>query len=212
MTHRATRVAVIGAGPAGVHASDLLICMPGRTYFVDLFDASPAPTSLIPFGAAHRGARSPIDIPRLRLFGNVAVGSDLTVGELTFYYDTVVVASDESLVVIGNSAEASAVYGALASTAGDIPVSRTPVVVTPEVADQPGAIVALLESRGIPFTTWQGWHRPAWAGDANPASIPCNRTNYAAQTADFGAVTGAVVTAAQWTHLLSVARAVPDTP
>ena len=94
MTNRVSRVAVIGAGPTGIHASDLLICMPGRSYFVDLFDASPAPTSLIRFGSSHRSARSLIDVPRLRLFGNLTIGTDVTVGELTHYYDTIVAASD----------------------------------------------------------------------------------------------------------------------
>lgn len=219
----ATRVAVIGAGPAGVHASDLLICMLGRTYFVDLFDASPAPTSLIPFGSAHRGARSLIDVPRLRLFGNVTAGRDVTVGELTHYYAAVVVAAGESLTVIGNSTEASAVYDALAAASAGVPVSRTPVVVSPEVADQPGAIVALLESRNLPFTTWQGWYRPAWAGTPATSTTPaakaqgvCSADSPAAKaqgvrSADSSVAQG-VVTVAEWSALLSSAIAIPATP
>ena len=79
-----------------------------------------------------------------------------------------------------------------------IAVSRAPVVASPQVADQPGAIVALLESRGLPFTTWEGWHRPAWADvSAQSAANPS---------------TPGVVTVAQWTTLLSAANAVPATP
>ncbi|MCQ4628002.1 hypothetical protein KBX17_09360 [Corynebacterium sp. CCUG 65737] len=209
MTNRVSRVAVIGAGPTGIHASDLLICMPGRSYFVDLFDASPAPTSLIRFGSSHRSARSLIDVPRLRLFGNLTIGTDVTVGELTHYYDTIVVASDSdagagdtagSVVVIGTSPGAAEVYDALSASAADaaIAVSRTPVVASPQVADQPGAIVALLESRSLPFTTWEGWHRPAWA-DVSAVSAS-------------GPSAPGVVTVAQWTTLLSAANAVPATP
>jgi len=209
MTNRVSRVAVIGAGPTGIHASDLLICMPGRSYFVDLFDASPAPTSLIRFGSSHRSARSLIDVPRLRLFGNLTIGTDVTVGELTHYYDTIVAASDSdagasdtagSVVVIGTSPGAAEVYGALSASAADaaIAVSRTPVVASPQVADQPGAIVALLESRSLPFTTWEGWHRPAWA-DVSAVSAS-------------GPSAPGVVTVAQWTTLLSAANAVPATP
>lgn len=219
MTSRVSRVAVIGAGPTGIHASDLLICMPGRSYFVDLFDASPAPTSLIRFGSSHRSARSLIDVPRLRLFGNLTIGTDVTVGELTHYYDTIVVASDSdagagdtagSVVVIGTSPGAAEVYDALSASAADaglsgagladaaIALSRTPVVASPQVADQPGAIVALLESRSLPFTTWEGWHRPAWA-DVSAVSAS-------------GPSAPGVVTVAQWTTLLSAANAVPATP
>ncbi|MCQ4623296.1 hypothetical protein [Corynebacterium sp. CCUG 70398] len=209
MTSRVSRVAVIGAGPTGIHASDLLICMPGRSYFVDLFDASPAPTSLIRFGSSHRSARSLIDVPRLRLFGNLTIGTDVTVGELTHYYDTIVAASDSdagasdtagSVVVIGTSPGAAEVYDALSASAADaaIAVSRTPVVASPQVADQPGAIVALLESRSLPFTTWEGWHRPAWA-DVSAVSAS-------------GPSAPGVVTVAQWTTLLSAANAVPATP
>lgn len=219
MTNRVSRVAVIGAGPTGIHASDLLICMPGRSYFVDLFDASPAPTSLIRFGSSHRSARSLIDVPRLRLFGNLTIGTDVTVGELTHYYDTIVAASDSdagasdtagSVVVIGTSPGAAEVYDALSASAADavlsgaglddaaIALSRTPVVASPQVTDQPGAIVALLESRSLPFTTWEGWHRPAWA-DVSAVSAS-------------GPSAPGVVTVAQWTTLLSAANAVPATP
>ena len=219
MTNRVSRVAVIGAGPTGIHASDLLICMPGRSYFVDLFDASPAPTSLIRFGSSHRSARSLIDVPRLRLFGNLTIGTDVTVGELTHYYDTIVVASNSdagagdtagSVVVIGTSPGAAEVYDALSASASDaaIAVSRTPVVASPQVADQPGAIVALLESRSLPFTTWEGWHRPAWAKNsaAKPQGLR-SADSSAPEPSEPG-----VVTVAQWTTLLSAANAVPATP
>lgn len=213
MTHetrapRAHRVAVVGAGAAGIHASDTLICMPetcGLSFFVDLFDAAPAPTGLIRFAAEHRESPSyPVSgaeitatpatsVPRLRLFGNVRIGTDITVGDLTHYYDTVIVArADDSLTVVGTSAEATTVYEHLrASASPTVTVSRTPVVTEPSPADQPGAIVALLESRAIPFTTWRGWHRPAWVNSE----------------AD-----GAVVSVEKWNAILAGGLAVPAVP
>ena len=219
----AHRVAVIGHGPAAIETSDLLICM--GDHFVDLFSPTPAPTCLIRFGSTHRaGDATESDnlVPRLRLFGNVQVGSDagaVTVGELTHYYDTVIVASDTAagsagaeagLVVVGNSREAAATYEFLrAHTA--LPLSRTPVVTEPAAAsNRPGAVVALLESRRIPFTTWAGWHRPAWAGASSNADAP--RSSRAVQSAGPGSAFGSVVTAADWFSLIAIARAVPDTP
>ena len=187
MTHAAHRVAVIGHGPAAIETSDLLICM--GDYFVDLFSQSPAPTCLIRFGSTERSEHDRSLIPRLRLFGNLRVGAgknSVSLGELTHYYDTVIVADDatDELVVLGNGSGAAATYDFLrANTA--LPVSRTPVVAAAGDADKPGAIVALLESRKLPFTTWTGWHRPARV---------------------------APVTAKQWSSLVSVACAVPDTP
>lgn len=219
--HAAHRVAVIGHGPAAIETSDLLICM--GDYFVDLFSPTPAPTCLIRFGSTHRGGATTAEagrdnlVPRLRLFGNVQVGSAasaVSVGDLTHYYDTVIVASDSTsgsdtapsassgLVVVGNSRGAAATYQFLrAHTA--LPTSRTPVVTEPAAAaaDRPGAIVALLESRLIPFTTWTGWHRPAWADDVT--HVGAHHGRGAGST---------VVTARQWFSLLTVARAVPDTP
>ncbi|WP_087117387.1 hypothetical protein [Corynebacterium urinipleomorphum] len=232
--HRAHRVAVVGAGAAGIHASDALICMPGtsHSYFVDLFDAAPAPTGVIRFAAEHREApgsfvdafsASPAAfVPRLRLFGNVRVGTDVTIGELTHYYDTVVVAgTDGSLTVVGTSAEAGEVYETLSATPS-LAVGRTPVVTEPSAADQPGAIVALLESRAIPFTTWRGWHRPAWAdrstvrSTARSAAATQNPRNYAAHSSaevpGEAWEDGGIVSVDKWNAIVAGGLAVPAVP
>lgn len=233
--HRAHRVAVVGAGAAGIHAADALICMPAtsRSYFVDLFDAAPAPTGVIRFAEEHREAPGALSsafsadvftaspaafVPRLRLFGNVRVGTDVTIGELTHYYDTVVVAGpDASLTIVGTSAEAGEVYTTL-SGSPSLAVSRTPVVTEPSAADQPGAIVALLESRAIPFTTWRGWHRPAWAdrGVGLIASAQQNRRDYAARSsaavAGEAEAAGGIVSVDKWKAILAGGLAVPAVP
>lgn len=237
MTHEqsthAHRVAVVGAGPAGIHASDAVICMPTPTntadtaataYFVDLFDAAPCPIGLIRFATQHREAgRAATElVPRLRLFGNITVGRDITLGELTRYYDTVIITGivtgpDGDVTVMGTSVETAGVYELLRAEPS-LSVRRTPVATSSVAADQPGAIVALLESRGIPFTTWTGWHRPAWADasaapaeSAAPAAKPQGLCSAESST---GLSTEAqvVVTIAQWTSLLASALAVPATP
>ncbi|WP_296149557.1 hypothetical protein [uncultured Corynebacterium sp.] len=200
MTHAprraAHRVAVIGHGAAAIETSDLLICI--GDYFVDLFSKAPAPTCLIRFGSTHRastgsGGSGRDLVPRLRLFGNIRIGAGedaVSIGELIHYYDTVIVADDaaaagSSLVIVGNSPLASATYEFLRANTS-LSVSRTPVVAAPEKADQPGAIITLLEARKLPFTTWTGWHRPALASEA--------------------------VTAKQWGTLVAKGLAIPAVP
>ena len=46
------RVAVVGAGPAGIYASDLLIRNEDHDIHVDLFEQMPAPFGLIRYGVA----------------------------------------------------------------------------------------------------------------------------------------------------------------
>lgn len=71
------RVAVIGAGPAGMRAARDQAT--AENTFVDLFERRPAPFGLIAYGTC----------PRLRLVGNVEVGRDVAVDELREYYDEV---------------------------------------------------------------------------------------------------------------------------
>ena len=46
------RVAVVGAGPAGIYASDLLLRNDEHDIHVDLFEQMPAPFGLIRYGVA----------------------------------------------------------------------------------------------------------------------------------------------------------------
>ena len=96
------RVAVIGAGPAGIYASDLLIRNEEREVYVDLFEQMPAPFGLIRYGVAPdhprikgivKSLHKVLDKPRLRLLGNIEIGKDIQVEELREYYDAVVFAT-----------------------------------------------------------------------------------------------------------------------
>ncbi len=99
--NRPLQVAVVGAGPAGIHASATLSRLAPGTR-IDLFERLPVPFGLVRYGV------SP-DHPRIekisdalhvvladsgvRLLCNVEIGVHITVGELRDSYDAVIVAT-----------------------------------------------------------------------------------------------------------------------
>jgi ferredoxin--NADP+ reductase len=123
---RPLRVAVVGAGPAGIYAADALLksdaaADPGVS--VDLFERMPAPFGLIRYGVAPDHPRikgivtalhQVLDKPQVRLFGNVDYPADLTLDDLRAFYDAVVfatgAAADRELPVPGIGLDGS--YGA----------------------------------------------------------------------------------------------------
>ncbi|MCS5479718.1 FAD-dependent oxidoreductase [Corynebacterium sp. YIM 101645] len=95
---RPLRVAVVGAGPAGIYASDLLV-KSGEDVTIDLFERMPAPFGLIRYGVAPdhprikgivRSLHSVLEKPEIRLLGNIEIGKDLTVEEMRDYYDAII--------------------------------------------------------------------------------------------------------------------------
>ncbi|WP_183376481.1 FAD-dependent oxidoreductase [Helcobacillus massiliensis] len=98
------RLAVIGAGPAGVYAAETLMrseqVTSGRLAVeVDLFDALPAPFGLIRYGVAPdhprikgiiRALHRILGRGDMRFFGNVVFGRDITLEDLREHYDGVV--------------------------------------------------------------------------------------------------------------------------
>ena len=110
------RVAVIGAGPAGIYASDLLIRNEEHDIHVDLFEQMPAPFGLIRYGVAPdhprikgivKSLHNVLDKDNLRLIANVTVGRDITIDELRDYYDAVVLSTgavrDRELLIPGGN-------------------------------------------------------------------------------------------------------------
>lgn len=95
------RIAIVGAGPAGIYAADILLArLPSVA--IDLIERLPAPYGLVRYGVApdHPRIRKIIDAlhdvvvhPSIRLRGNVEVGADVTVDELRRAYDAVVIAT-----------------------------------------------------------------------------------------------------------------------
>ena len=101
MTDRHYNVAVIGAGPAGIYASDIL-SKSDLDVSIDLFERLPAPYGLVRYGVAPDHPRIKAIIKALfnvlqrgdiRFLGNIDIGRDVTVAELREYYDAVVVAT-----------------------------------------------------------------------------------------------------------------------
>ena len=98
---RPLSVAVIGAGPAGIYASDIL-SKSGLEVCIDLFERLPAPYGLVRYGVAPDHPRIKQIIVALykilqrgdiRLIGNVEIGRDITVAELHEHYDALIFAT-----------------------------------------------------------------------------------------------------------------------
>ena len=118
------RLAVIGAGPAGIYASDLIL-KAERDFDVsiDLFDLLPAPYGLVRYGVAPdhprikgiiKALHEVLDRGDIRFFGNVTYGKDITLEDLKEHYNAVIFATgaiaDASLNIPGADLDGS--YGA----------------------------------------------------------------------------------------------------
>jgi ferredoxin/flavodoxin---NADP+ reductase len=101
---RQLRVAVIGAGPAGIYAADLLTSS-DRDVSVDLIERDPTPYGLIRYGVAPdhprikeivKALRRVLTKPGISFLGNVGLGRDVKLEELASSYDAVVLATGAS--------------------------------------------------------------------------------------------------------------------
>ncbi|QPK94009.1 FAD-dependent oxidoreductase [Actinomyces sp. zg-332] len=99
--NRKLHVAVVGAGPAGIYACDIL-SKSGLEVEIDLFEKLPAPYGLVRYGVAPDHPRIKQIINALykilergdiRLLGNVDIGKDVTADELLEHYDAVIYAT-----------------------------------------------------------------------------------------------------------------------
>ena len=122
MSERRFNVAVIGAGPAGIYASDIL-AKSSLDCTIDLFERLPAPYGLVRYGVAPDHPRIKAIINALfnvlkrgdiSFHGNVNIGTDITLSELHDYYDAIIIATganaDAPLEIPGIDLEGS--YGA----------------------------------------------------------------------------------------------------
>jgi len=116
------RVAIIGAGPAGTYAADIL-SKTDLDVSIDIIERLPAPFGLVRYGVAPDHPRIKQIIVALanvlgrgdvRLLANVNVGTDLTLEDLREHYDAVIFATgsfqDADLNIPGIDLEGS--YGA----------------------------------------------------------------------------------------------------
>ncbi|NEM91019.1 FAD-dependent oxidoreductase [Galbitalea soli] len=94
------RLAIVGAGPAGIYAADILLKAEKEfDVSIDLFEQLPAPYGLVRYGVAPdhprikgiiTALREVLDTGRIRLFGNVLYGRDITLADLKKHYNAVI--------------------------------------------------------------------------------------------------------------------------
>ncbi|NYE21234.1 FAD-dependent oxidoreductase [Microbacterium immunditiarum] len=118
------RLAIVGAGPAGIYAADILLKAERKfDVSIDLFEQLPAPYGLVRYGVAPdhprikgiiTALREVLDRGDIRIFGNVRFGEDMTLDDLKRHYNAVIFATgavhDASLNIPGIDAKGS--YGA----------------------------------------------------------------------------------------------------
>jgi ferredoxin--NADP+ reductase len=110
---RDLRVAVVGAGPAGIYAADILTKEHDGAR-VDLIERLPAPFGLVRYGVAPDHPRIKeiikaldrvVGRERIRFLGNVEYGTDLKLDDLRRHYDAVIFATgataDRELAIPG---------------------------------------------------------------------------------------------------------------
>ncbi|MDY3126942.1 MAG: FAD-dependent oxidoreductase [Corynebacterium sp.] len=111
------RIAVIGSGPAGIYASDLLVKSELNVQ-IDLFEKMPTPFGLIRYGVAPDHPRikgivqslhNVMEKEEIRFLGNIEIGRDVTIDELREYYDAIVFATgatkDKAMDIPGSELE-----------------------------------------------------------------------------------------------------------
>jgi len=94
------RLAIVGAGPAGIYAADILLKQQREfDVSIDLFDQLPAPYGLVRYGVAPdhprikgiiTALRDVLDRGDIRIFGNVRFGIDITLDDLKKHYNAVI--------------------------------------------------------------------------------------------------------------------------
>jgi len=98
---RQLRVAIIGAGPAGIYASDILT-KSDVDVRVDIIERNPTPFGLIRYGVAPdhprikeiiKALKRVLSQDDIRFFGNVDYGTDLKLDDLQQFYDAVIFAT-----------------------------------------------------------------------------------------------------------------------
>ncbi|MFH8252734.1 FAD-dependent oxidoreductase [Microbacterium sp. B2969] len=99
------RVAIVGSGPAGIYAGNILanaVKAAGGSVAIDLFESLPAPYGLIRYGVAPDHPRikgivnslhEMLDEGTIRFIGNVEIGRDIALDELHERYDAVILAT-----------------------------------------------------------------------------------------------------------------------
>lgn len=152
-------IAVVGAGPSGIYAVQRLLRSDEVTR-VDVLESLPAPYGLLRYGVAadhpktktvSRALARAFEDERVRFFGNVHVGRDITRDDLLEHFDAVIYATgaryDRDLGIPGEELP-PAVSARLTSSPGipGIPTSSSPPIGT---APRPSSWSAPATSRSM---------------------------------------------------------------
>jgi len=102
------KIAIVGAGPAGYFAAQALqnLQSEDQQFAIDMIERLPTPWGLVRSGVApdHPKIKTVSKVfekvanePNFRLFGNIELGSDITIEQLKECYDAVVIATGSAL-------------------------------------------------------------------------------------------------------------------
>ena len=140
------RVAIVGGGPAGIYAADILT-KSETPVSVDILERLPAPFGLVRYGVAPdhprikeiiKALQRVLAKPEVRFLGNVEYGVDVKLEDLREFYDAVVVATgamaDRDLGIPGEehtlgAADFVSWYDAHPDVAQEWPLDATSVAV-----------------------------------------------------------------------------------
>jgi ferredoxin--NADP+ reductase len=114
------RVAIVGSGPTSFYTADHLFKQAGLTVQIDMFDRLPTPFGLVRGGVApdHQKIKSVTAAydrtaaqPNFRFYGNVEIGTDLTLADLRDHYHQIVYCTgaqtDRSMNIPGEELQGS---------------------------------------------------------------------------------------------------------
>lgn len=102
---RPLHVAIVGAGPSGFYAAGALLQQKEIHVSIDIFDRLPTPYGLVRYGVApdHQKIKSVTKIyertvrdSRVRYFGNVGLGEEISHSDLKSHYDQIIYATGAS--------------------------------------------------------------------------------------------------------------------
>jgi ferredoxin--NADP+ reductase len=102
------KIAIVGAGPAGYFAAQALqnLQSADQQFAIDMIERLPTPWGLVRSGVApdHPKIKSVSKVfekvanePNFRLFGNIELGSDITIEQLKERYDAIVIATGSAI-------------------------------------------------------------------------------------------------------------------
>jgi ferredoxin--NADP+ reductase len=102
------KIAIVGAGPAGYFAAQALqnLQSEDQQFAIDMIERLPTPWGLVRSGVApdHPKIKSVSKVfekvanePNFRLFGNIELGSDITIDQLKERYDAIVIATGSAI-------------------------------------------------------------------------------------------------------------------